>query len=105
MDGSRKELPTQTRNSTGAILHTCKSISEEDDNWNMTEWFPLIARIMILPGKMGCEPTDNDTGGILATSLAEEMLLPSLRAILISDYTTAMGTYRVLRDGSVPSSR
>ena len=105
MGGSRKEFPDHPRNSTGAILHTCKSVPEEDDNWNRTEWRPFMARMMILPERMGCEPTDNDTGEVLATSLTEEMLPPSLGAILISDSTMAMSTYRVLRDGSVPSSR
>ena len=54
---------------------------------------------------MGCKPTDNDTGEILATSLAEEILTPSLGAILIYNSTTTMSTFRVLRDGPVSSSR
>ena len=57
------------------------------------------------PQKMGCKPTDNNTGELLATSLAYEMLPPSLRAITICNSTTTMGTFRILRDSSIPSSR
>ena len=45
----------------GNTTHICESVPEEDDNWNRTEWCPLMARTMILPERMGCEPTNNNT--------------------------------------------
>ena len=104
LDGSRKHLSFYTRNSTGAILYLCEN-DPQDDSWDDSEWNPYIARMMILPEKMGFEPTDNDTGEILAMSLADEMLPPAIPAIYISDSTTSTGVYRSLRDGTITSNR
>ena len=103
LDGSRTEQETYTRNSTGAALYTCSNL--EDDAWDDATWTPHLVRIMILPEHTGCEQTDNDTGELQAASLAEEILPPSLGAILIADSTTSISTYRTLRDGHVVSNR
>ena len=104
VDGSRREGDAETRNSAGAILFTSDTPAT-DQEWEGTEWAPRLARVKLLPKRTGDEDTDNDAGEVVAVSLAEEMLPPSLEAIIVADSTTSIGTYRTMQDGTIVSSR
>ena len=69
-----------TRNSTGLTVWICTALPDADD-WDSGTWKMVMARVMILPEKVGVEDVNIANSELLATNMGEELLPPGLNAI------------------------